>query len=266
MMRILLAIAACCWAIDVAGQEAALLERGWTVDGVARQALVYAPESAKSDATPVVFAFHGHGGTMRQASLSFHDHTVWPEALVIYPQGLNTPGQLTDPAGKRSGWQKQAGDQDDRDLKFFDAMLASIEQDYKVDARRIYATGHSNGGGFTYVLWSARGDVFAAVAPSSAALKRGMSITPKPALHLAGETDPLVKYEWQQLTMQLVRKVNGCDEDGTAWGESGPLVGTIYASKRGTPFVSLLYSGGHKFPPEAPALIVKFFKEHAKGE
>jgi len=28
--------------------------------------------------------------------------------------------------------------------------------------------------------------------------------------------------------------------------------------------VTYVYPGGHQFPPEAPPLIVKFFKEHAK--
>jgi len=36
---------------------------------------------------------------------------------------------------------------------------------------------------------------------------------------------------------------------------------SLCPSKDGTPFVSLLYPGGHAFPDEAPALIVKFFKE-----
>ena len=46
-------------------------------------------------------------------------------------------------------------------------MLARLKTDYKVDDKRIYSTGHSNGGGFTYLLWAARGDVFAAFAPSA---------------------------------------------------------------------------------------------------
>ena len=42
----------------------------WKVDGVAREALVYAPAAAKTTPCPVVFAFHGHGGTMKQAATS----------------------------------------------------------------------------------------------------------------------------------------------------------------------------------------------------
>ena len=127
----------------------------WKVDGVAREALVYAPATAKTDPSPVVFAFHGHGGTMKYAANKFAYHKHWPEAIVVYMQGLNTPGALTDPEGKLPGWQKTFGDQGDRDLKFFDAVLATLKKDYKVDEKRIYATGHSNGGGFTYLLWAA---------------------------------------------------------------------------------------------------------------
>ena len=42
--------------------------REWQVDGVTREALVYVPAQAKTTAAPVVFAFHGHGGTMRHAA------------------------------------------------------------------------------------------------------------------------------------------------------------------------------------------------------
>ena len=94
---------------------------------------------------------------MKGAAANFAYHELWPEAIAVYMQGLNTPGALTDPEGKKPGWQKTVGDQNDRDLKFFDAVLATLKKDYKVDEKRIYATGHSNGGGFTYLLWAARG-------------------------------------------------------------------------------------------------------------
>ncbi len=245
--------------------ESPLTERNWTVEGVTRTALVHVPESASRSAAPIVFAFHGHGGTMNQAARSFSYHTIWPEAIVIYMQGLNTPGKLTDPEGKRPGWQPGRGDQEDRDLKFFDAVLATLKSDYKTDDKRIYATGHSNGGSFTYLLWATRGDVFAAVAPSAAV--PGLEIRnlkPKPVLHVAGETDPLVKWEWQKRTMEALKKLNGVDGEGTEWAKAGDLTCTIYQSKTGTPFVSAINPGGHKFPSEAPAMIVKFLKEQTK--
>ena len=59
-------------------------------------------------------------------------------------------------------------EQGDRDLKFVDAILKTLREKYKVDDRRIFATGHSNGGGFTYLLWAARGKELAAIAPVAA--------------------------------------------------------------------------------------------------
>ncbi len=59
---------------------------------------------------------------------------------------------------------------DDRDLKFFDAMLDSMEKEYRVDPGRVYAAGHSNGGQFTYLLWQMRSDKIAAVETAAAAL------------------------------------------------------------------------------------------------
>src|ERR1051325_749978 len=87
--------------------EDGLARQQWTVDGVAREALVYVPSAARTNPTPVVFAFHGHGGSMLNAARTFSVHTRWPEAIVVYPQGLNTPGRLTDPDGRRPGWQKE---------------------------------------------------------------------------------------------------------------------------------------------------------------
>ena len=246
-----------------AGRDAALPpRREWQVDGVTREALVHVPDAARTTPAPVVFVFHGHGGTMRHSAVTFGYHRLWPEAIVVCMQGLNTPGILTDQQGKLPGWQNTPGDQNDRDLKFFDAVLASLKQDYKVDERRIYSTGHSNGGGFTYILWAKRGDLFAAVAPSSAVAPKVMNdLQPKPVLHLAGEKDELVKYEWQKLTMERLRKINGCD-DGKEWAKWC----TEYASKAGTPVVTYIHPGTHKFPEEASAVIVKFFKEHALPE
>lgn len=245
---------------SAAGAADAPVRREWTVGGVAREGLVYAPEAAKSQPAPVVFAFHGHGGSMQQAARSFSFHTQWPEAIVVYLQGLNTPGLLTDPEGKKHGWQSAAGTQGDRDLTFFDAVLAGLRAEFRVDDRRIYVTGHSNGGGFTYLLWSTRGEVFAAVAPSAAIAPSVQGkLKPKPVMHVAGEKDALVKFAWQQAQMLALRKLNQCGE-GRPWDTNC----TLYSSAIGAPVVTMIHPGTHAYPAAAPALIVKFFKEHAK--
>jgi polyhydroxybutyrate depolymerase len=233
-----------------------------TVDGVAREFLVFAPAKAKTEAAPLVFGWHGHGGNMNQSARSYHVHTLWPEAIVVYPQGLNTPGKLTDPEGKKPGWQHGVGAQGDRDLKFFDAMLADIRSKYKVDERRIYSTGHSNGGGFTYLLMAERSEVFTAFAPSAAAANANRDkVKPKPVLHIAGENDPLVKYAWQTAMIEALRKLNQC-EAGKPWELDANC--TFYPSKIGAPLVTAIHPGDHKYPEQAPEVIVKFFKSQVK--
>ncbi len=239
------------------------VRRTWMIDGVAREALVQVPATTKTQAAPVVFAFHGHGGTMNNAARTFRYHALWPEAIVVYMQGLNTPGRLTDPEGKKPGWQPNVGDQGDRDLKFFDAVLASLRADYRVDDKRIYSTGHSNGGGFTYLLWAARGEVFAAMAPSASAagVRQLSALKPKPVLHVAGEKDELVKFAWQQQTIAALKKVNQC---AAGVGEPWEKIATKFTSSLGAPVVTYIHPGTHAFPAAAPALIVAFFKQHAR--
>jgi len=233
-----------------------LERREWTVDGVAREALVHVPAPAASNAVPVVFVFHGHGGNMRQVSRALAVHALWPEALVVYMQGLPTPGRLTDPEGRKAGWQNVPGAQGDRDLKFFDAVMDTLRTTVRIDGKRVYATGHSNGGGFTYLLWAERPYVFAAFAPCAAATPQLAKLTPKPVLHVAGEKDALVKFVWQQRTIEVLRRINGCGGEGRPWGTNA----TFYASAAGAPVVALIHPGGHELPPEAAPSIVRFFK------
>jgi polyhydroxybutyrate depolymerase len=166
---------------------------------------------------------------------------VWPEAIVVYPQGLNTPGPLTDPEGKEPGWQSRAGMLNDRDLEFFDVMLTSLQTEYKVDPKRIYSTGHSNGGVFTYLLWGHRGERLAAVALSGAVAPAAVRprLTPKAVLVIAGRNDRLVKFAWQQDMIEFLRNRNAA-----------------------MPVETYIHEGGHAFPNDAPERIAAFFRSH----
>jgi len=234
----------------------------WTVEGVVRKALVYIPAGAKAQPTPLIFAFHGHGGTMGNMYKTRRFDQLWPEAIFVCPQGLNTPGQLTDPEGKLPGWQKSVSDMNDRDLKFFDGMLATLLKEYKIDKSKVFCTGHSNGGGFTYLLWAARGDAFAAMAPTASAAYRLMTkLKPKPVLHLYGEKDNLVKTEWQIATCKYLLRMNACD---TTAGKPFAKDATLYPSKTGNPVVVYRYAGGHGYPSVANGVIIDFFKRGYK--
>lgn len=229
---------------------------GFDVDGVRREALVF-PGSGPGP-HPLVLAFHGHGGGMRQASRSFRVHDLWPEATVIYPQGLPTKG-MTDPQGTKAGWQKRAGAEGDRDLRFVDALLGGVKD---VDRKRVFAMGHSNGGRFTYVLWSARGSQFAAYGPSgSPALGMIQGFKPTSVFATAGESDRIVPYRSQLATIQGLARLDGADLSQAtvqgyvrlAKGRDGLEVGTY------------LQPGGHEYPFEAAKATVELFKRHSRS-
>jgi polyhydroxybutyrate depolymerase len=227
-------------------------------EGGDREALVFAPAAGGPAAkAPVLFVFHPHGNVAQQAAETMHFQTDWPEALVVYMQGLPTPGLLGDVEGKYPGWQQTPGQLEDRDLKFFDTTLAAMREKYPVDDRRIYATGFSNGGFFTYLLWAKRPKVFAAFATGGCNILPDVEITePRAAIHAAGKNDLLAFFSDQETTIAKLRKLNGCSEQGESCGAGC----TLYPSTTGTPVEAFIYSGGHTYPPEASELIVKFLK------
>jgi len=233
----------------------------WTIDRVEREALVYLPSTASKSKAAVILAFHGHGGSMHFAALGMAFQNNWPEAIVVYPQGLPTPGIVMDFEGRKPGWQNRLGQQGNRDLKFVDAMLASLREKYSVDDNRIYATGFSNGGLFSYLLLSQRPNVFAAFAPGGAVLLPQLWLTQaRPVFHYGGQSDRLAKFTKQQATIDRLLKFNGCADHGQSCGNQC----TIYDSTKGAPVATFIHPGGHFYPPIVTPLIVKFFQEHPR--
>ncbi len=84
---------------------------------------------------------------------------------------------------------------------------------------------------------------------------------PLPLMHIVGEGDTVVPTATQMRVIEEIKKLNGCEGDGEEWAEGC----TLYPSTKGAPIVVLTHDGGHKYPAEAPALIVNFFKERTKG-
>src|SRR6185436_1261797 len=169
----------------------------WTIGGVQREALVFAP-SVRSPRAPVIFAFHGHGGLMERAARNMCYQELVPRAVVVYMQGLPTPSP-SDPEGCAAGWQSVPGQLGDRDVAFFDAVLATVRAKFRVDERRIYVAGYSNGALFTFLLWAKRGTTFAAVGICAGVLLPQVHVTvPRPVMHVAGRADTIAPFAMQE--------------------------------------------------------------------
>lgn len=226
----------------------------YNVDGVARQAIVYSGRGAAPKAgRPLLLAFHGHGGNMRYSERKHRIETLWPEAMAIYPDGLPTKSGR-DPKGERQGWQHLPGNEGDRDLKLVDAILARAKG---YDPKRVFVMGHSNGGRFTYVLWAARPDRFAAFGPSgSPAIRPVTRFRPKPFLATAGEKDAIVPFRNQKSTVDALLRTFGAD------AESGSKNGHLHLMKArgGFEVGTYIYPGGHEYPDAAVEATIDFFK------
>jgi polyhydroxybutyrate depolymerase len=224
------------------------------VDGVEREALIAAPTSTKP--APLVFAFHGYGGNMRNAARNFRLHEHWPEAVVVYMQGLPSPNPR-DPANERPGWNVMQPPPGNRDVKFVDALLADLKKSHKIDEKQVFAMGHSNGGRFSYLLWAERGDTFRAFSMcGSNSVGFDNMLKPKSAFLIAGQNDSTVPYANQQKTASFLKdllKVEGALD-------SSPGGYKVYKGAGNTQLATYFHPGGHEYPADAGKMVVDFFR------
>jgi len=227
--------------------------------GLERTVLVFAP-APSSSAPPLVFLFHGRGGTAEGAAHRMPFHRNWPEAVVAYAQGL-PPGQpaIHDPEGKRPAWQRLPGELGDRDVLFFDAACETLGARYSCDRQRIYLIGHSNGGRFANLLWRMRGEAIAAVC--SAGSQGGKLIPeapPRSIFMVMGEKDRVAPLAGQEKSIALARERLETNPDSAT--VAGPL--RSERSLAGLELAVYRHPGGHELPRAALAEIAAFFSRH----
>ncbi len=139
--------------------------RTLTSGGRERTVQLHLPDGYRSDrAWPVVLVFHGRGNT-GAGTEAFSGLDALP-AIVAYGNGVIGTGD-----GDRQAWEGapySAPGVDD--VAYTNDLLDTLESDLCVDTRRVYATGKSNGAGFTGILACELSDRIAAIAPVAAAL------------------------------------------------------------------------------------------------
>ena len=232
----------------------------YTVDGVPRTAIVAVPSDV-SHAAPVVFVFHGHGGSGRDIQHSQQIERVWPEAVVVYPDGLTGhPGKL-DVQGTESGWQSDPGELGDRDLHMFDVMLESLQSSLPIDRARIYVMGHSNGSQFASLVLNQRPGEIAASANLSTTPNRYLPTDPVRSMFFAmGTEDPLVPIARQEAAIPLAEQ--HLDIDPASAVTNGDVTTEHTTNNSDVELEYVVYDGGHEPPPEIPGLVVDFFQRN----
>ena len=228
----------------------------WKVDADTRTALVFAPAVPRDGRTlPLVLSFHGRGDEIRNFQHT-NLHVAWPDAVVVYFQGLSTVSR-----SGMTGWQVERGQDNDRDLRLVDVALASLRAQYPIDDDRIYATGFSNGGMFTYLLWAERPGVFAAFAPNAGRLRPSVQPTqPRPLFHIAGERDRQVAFTDQQAAIDVALAINKVKHAPASCGDGC----TMYGSQTPAPVMTWIHGGGHDYPRGTSERIASFFRDHPR--
>lgn len=161
-----------------------------SVGGESREYQLYRPAGLVEPA-PLVVMLHGGFGSGEQARRAYG----WDRAadagrfVVAYPDGRD---RAWNTGGGCCGRPARTGVDD---VAFITAMVADIESRVRVDPRRRYATGISNGGMLAYTL-ACRTDLFAAIGPD-AATRLGPCDHPAPlsVIHLHGTADELVRLD-----------------------------------------------------------------------
>lgn len=159
---------------------AADMRREIDVDGIDRHYVVHLP-SGYQDARPMplVIFLHGAGGDAETAARQsgFSDEADRETFIATYPEGTDRfrplmalfgrPGFLTWNAGECCGY---AMEHQIDDVGFLRRVLAAVEREYRIEERRVFVAGMSNGGMMAYRLACEESKTIAAVGVVSGVL------------------------------------------------------------------------------------------------
>ena len=131
---------------------AELFEQRVLHNGEEREYFLYVPDSYNENTDyPVLLNFHGFGGNAKDYinyESDFRDVAEQEGVILVYPQGSLLSGF--------SHWNAAPVAEDNKsntdDIGFIELLIRDLQEDLSIDPNRIYATGFSNGGMFSYAL------------------------------------------------------------------------------------------------------------------
>jgi polyhydroxybutyrate depolymerase len=259
-------------------------QRTVTIDGLVRTYLLHIPTGINSDQPiPLVFVFHGLGenaDSIQQAT-GFSDIADKNNFIVVYPNGSGSSGGLSWNAGKCCGY---ALDNDVSEANFVRQIISDLGTLAKIDPKRIYATGFSNGGLLSYRLACEMSDTLAAVAPVAGVLvyEPCQPTQPVSVINFHGLSDTTVPYAGGGVIPGLGQPFPPVEQSISTWAsldgcagspqtdQNGFLTHTVYGSCKGGSAVELytVKGIGHSWPSQyvvpASQMIWDFFAAHPK--
>jgi polyhydroxybutyrate depolymerase len=169
-----------------------------SIDGLSRTYLLNLPPTYYDSINfPLVIALHGTGGSASQFE---HDYKFSELAndkrfVVVYPEGVKSTGILGIRTWNAGSCCNYAMENDIDDVKFIRELIDRLTAEYKIDPKRIYVTGMSNGGMMAYRLAGELSDKIAAIAVVSGTMVTNQAFNtsrPVPILHLHSALDTKV--------------------------------------------------------------------------
>ena len=238
--------------------------------GLTRSYKVHVPPSYQKTEMPLVINFHGGGGNPDAAEEGIGGMNKKADQegfIAVYPKG--TKG--LDQSDRVNLFYWNAGREIELDfidysvdyIGFISLMLDSIEWNFAIDPKRIYATGISNGAWMSYALACRLSDRIAAIAPVAGGLVTEDCSPTQPVsiIHFHGKQDPGWPYYggggcWTdsyrppiQETISTWIDINDCDPNGTISFQNEETTCESYScGRKAEQTICTIEDGGHTFP------------------
>ncbi len=181
------------------------ITKNMEVNGIKRSYILYIPSSYNTNVkVPLLFCFHGYNmdavdqmdyGDFRKIADTAH-------FILVYPQGSLMNNVTHWNVG---GWTIGSTA---NDIGFTRAMIDTLSASYQIDTTRIYSTGYSNGGFFSFELACQMGEKIAAIGSVCGSMTPETfnhcdPNHPMPILQIHGTNDPIIRYTGETYSLPI---------------------------------------------------------------
>lgn len=169
------------------------------VDGQQRNYLTYVPKNL-GEKRPLLISCHGmnQDAAYQMNMMSVESIADTAKFVTVFPNGIN------------KGWDISGN----RDINFVKALIDKMVEQYDIDVNRVYLSGFSMGGMFTYHAMNRIPDKIAAFAPISGYPMGGTTanagVRPLPIIHTHGTSDDVVNFNGVSGALNAWIQHNGC--------------------------------------------------------